>query len=148
MYKSSNFSGLNFVKFVLICLFDIFYCCVDSEIVLDIFLFYLIDMFGIVVFVVFGVFLVGCLKMDLFGVMVFVSVIVIGGGIICDMVFGVILVFWIKDINYLWVIMIICVLIMLLVCCLKRFVWWILFVCDVIGFVVFVGIGVEKVLIY
>ncbi len=57
-------------------------------------------------------------------------------------------VFWIKDPTYLWVIFITCILTMLIVRRPKRLAWWILPVCDAIGLAVFVGIGVEKALIY
>lgn len=86
--------------------------------------------------------------MDPFGVMVLASVTAIGGGTIRDMALGATPVFWIKDTNYLWVIMITCALTMLLVRRPKRLAWWILPVCDAIGLAVFVGIGVEKALIY
>lgn len=81
--------------------------------------------------------------MDPFGVMVLASVTAIGGGTIRDMALGATPVFWIKDTNYLWVIMITCALTMLLVRRPKRLAWWILRVrCDwPCGFV---GIGVEK----
>lgn len=86
--------------------------------------------------------------MDPFGVMVLASVTAIGGGTIRDMALGATPVFWIKDTNYLWVIMITCALTMLLVRRPKRLAWWILPVSDAIGLAVFVGIGVEKALIY
>ncbi len=115
---------------------------------MDTSLLYLIDMFGTAVFAVSGVLLAGRLKMDPFGVMVLASVTAIGGGTIRDMALGATPVFWIKDTNYLWVIMITCALTMLLVRRPKRLAWWILPVCDAIGLAVFVGIGVEKALIY
>lgn len=82
---------------------------------MDTSLLYLIDMFGTAVFAVSGVLLAGRLKMDPFGVMVLASVTAIGGGTIRDMALGATPVFWIKDTNYLWVIMITCALTMLLV---------------------------------
>lgn len=93
---------------------------------MDTSLLYLIDMFGTAVFAVSGVLLAGRLKMDPFGVMVLASVTAIGGGTIRDMALGATPVFWIKDTNYLWVIMITCALTMLLVRRPKRLAWWIL----------------------
>ncbi len=86
--------------------------------------------------------------MDPFGVVVLASVTAIGGGTIRDMALGATPVFWITDTTYLWVVFITCLLTMLLVRRPKRLPWWILPVCDAIGLAVFVGIGVEKALIY
>ncbi|MDF9397983.1 TRIC cation channel family protein [Vibrio sp. 1180_3] len=115
---------------------------------MDSVLLYLIDLFGTAIFAISGVLLAGRLKMDPFGVVVLASVTAIGGGTIRDMALGATPVFWIKDTTYLWVIFITCVLTMLLVRRPKRVAWWILPVCDAIGLAVFVGIGVEKAMLY
>lgn len=115
---------------------------------MDSMLLYLIDLFGTAIFAISGVLLAGRLKMDPFGVVVLASVTAIGGGTIRDMALGATPVFWIKDTTYLWVIFITCILTMLLVRRPKRVAWWILPVCDAIGLAVFVGIGVEKALLY
>ncbi|NAX35866.1 TRIC cation channel family protein, partial [Vibrio sp. V29_P1S30P107] len=115
---------------------------------MDTSLLYLIDMFGTAVFAISGVLLAGRLKMDPFGVVVLASVTAIGGGTIRDMALGATPVFWITDTTYLWVVFITCLLTMLVVRRPKRLSWWILPVCDAIGLAVFVGIGVEKALIY
>ncbi|MDE1339100.1 TRIC cation channel family protein [Vibrio aestuarianus] len=115
---------------------------------MDSMLLYLIDLFGTAIFAISGVLLAGRLKMDPFGVVVLASVTAIGGGTIRDMALGATPVFWIKDTTYLWVIFITCVLTMLLVRRPKRVAWWILPVCDAIGLAVFVGIGVEKAMLY
>lgn len=86
--------------------------------------------------------------MDPFGVIVLASVTAVGGGTIRDMALGATPVFWITDTTYLWVVFITCLLTMLLVRRPKRLPWWILPVSDAIGLAVFVGIGVEKALIY
>lgn len=77
---------------------------------------YWLDIVGIVVFVIFGVLLVGKLCMDFFGVLVLGVVIAVGGGIICDMVLDYGLVFWVKDFIDLVVVMVISMLIIVLVC--------------------------------
>ncbi|CAH8214124.1 TRIC cation channel family protein [Vibrio aestuarianus] len=115
---------------------------------MDSVLLYLIDLFGTAIFAISGVLLAGRLKMDPFGVVVLASVTAIGGGTIRDMALGATPVFWIKDTTYLWVIFITCILTMLLVRRPKRVAWWILPVCDAIGLAVFVGIGVEKAMLY
>ncbi|WP_260259838.1 TRIC cation channel family protein [Vibrio intestinalis] len=115
---------------------------------MDSMLLYTIDLFGTAIFAISGVLLAGRLKMDPFGVAVLASVTAIGGGTIRDMALGATPVFWITDTNYLWVIIITCLLTMLIVRRPKRLAWWILPVCDAIGLAVFVGIGVEKAMIY
>ncbi|MFA0141142.1 TRIC cation channel family protein [Vibrio kanaloae] len=115
---------------------------------MDSMLLYIIDLFGTAIFAISGVFVAGRLKMDPFGVAVLGSVTAIGGGTIRDMALGATPVFWITDTTYLWVIITTCLLTMIIVRRPKRLAWWILPVCDAIGLAVFVGIGVEKALIY
>ncbi|MEF1289112.1 TRIC cation channel family protein [Vibrio sp. M260118] len=115
---------------------------------MDSMLLYIIDLFGTAVFAISGVLLAGRLKMDPFGVAVLGSVTAIGGGTIRDMALGATPVFWITDTNYLWTILITCLLTMLIVRRPKRLAWWVLPVCDAIGLAAFVGIGVEKTLAY
>ncbi|KII79954.1 TRIC cation channel family protein [Vibrio renipiscarius] len=115
---------------------------------MDSMLIYLIDLFGTAIFAISGVLLAGRLKMDPFGVAVLGSVTAIGGGTIRDMALGATPVFWIKDTNYIWVILITCLITMIIVRRPKRLAWWILPVCDAVGLAVFVGIGVEKAMMY
>ncbi len=115
---------------------------------MDSMLLYIIDLFGTAIFAISGVLLAGRLKMDPFGVAVLASVTAIGGGTIRDMALGATPVFWITDTTYLWVILTTCLFTVLLVRRPKRLAWWILPVCDAIGLAVFVGIGVEKALMY
>lgn len=60
-------------------------------------MFYLLDIIGIMVFVMLGVLIVMYKKLDLFGVFIIVFVIVVGGGIFCDVLIGRILVGWMLD---------------------------------------------------
>ncbi|WP_114766130.1 TRIC cation channel family protein [Vibrio rhodolitus] len=115
---------------------------------MDSLLIYIIDLFGTAIFAISGVLLAGRLKMDPFGVVVLGSVTAIGGGTIRDMSLGATPVFWITDTNYLWVIFVTCLLTMLIVRRPKRLAWWILPVCDAVGLAVFVGIGVEKAMMF
>lgn len=105
-------------------------------------------MFGTAIFAISGVLLAGRLKMDPFGVTVLASVTAIGGGTIRDMALGATPVFWIKDTTYIWVIIVTCIFTMMLVRRPKRIPWWVLPVYDAVGLAVFVGIGVEKALLY
>ena len=115
---------------------------------MDSMLIYFIDLFGTAIFAISGVLLAGRLKMDPFGVAVLASVTAIGGGTIRDMALGSTPVFWIKDTNYIWVVLITCLLTMIIVRRPKRLAWWVLPVSDAIGLAVFVGIGVEKAMMY
>lgn len=115
---------------------------------MDSMLLYFIDLFGTAIFAISGVILAGRLKMDPFGVAVLGSVTAIGGGTIRDMALGATPVFWITDTTYLWVILLTCLLTMIIIRRPKRLAWWILPVCDAIGLAVFVGIGVEKAMVY
>ncbi|MDN3610929.1 TRIC cation channel family protein [Vibrio ostreicida] len=115
---------------------------------MDSILLYSIDLFGTAIFAISGVLLAGRLKMDPFGVVVLGSVTAIGGGTIRDMSLGATPVFWVTDTNYLWTILITCLLTMLIVRRPKRLAWWIMPVCDAIGLAVFVGIGVDKAMSY
>jgi uncharacterized membrane protein YeiH len=109
---------------------------------------YLVDLFGTAVFAISGVILAGRLRMDPFGVMVLGSVTAIGGGTIRDMALGATPVFWITDTTYIWVIIVTCIATMMLVRHPRRLPWYVLPVSDAIGLAVFVGIGVEKALIF
>lgn len=60
----------------------------------------------IIVEVMFGVLVVGCCNMDLFGVVVIVFFIVLGGGIVCDILLGNFLVIWIQYFGYIYMIFI------------------------------------------
>ncbi|SKA43788.1 TRIC cation channel family protein [Enterovibrio nigricans] len=111
-------------------------------------LLYILDMFGTVVFAVSGVLLAGKLRMDPFGVVVLAMVTAIGGGTIRDMVLGATPVFWVNEPEYLWVILITCLLSMLLIRHPRRLPWYVLPVADAIGLAVFVAIGVDKALSY
>lgn len=115
---------------------------------MDSMLLYSIDLFGTAIFAISGVLLAGRLKMDPFGVAVLGSVTAIGGGTIRDMALGATPVFWITDTNYLWVILLTCLATMVIIRRPTRLRWWILPVCDAIGLAVFVGIGVEKSMIF
>jgi uncharacterized membrane protein YeiH len=109
---------------------------------------YLVDLFGTAVFAISGVILAGRLRMDPFGVMVLGSVTAIGGGTIRDMALGATPVFWITDTTYIWVIIVTCIATMMLIRHPRRLPWHVLPVCDAIGLAVFVGIGVEKALMF
>ncbi len=117
----------------------------DSKLML---LFYAVDLFGTAIFAVSGVLLACRLKMDPFGVIVLSGVTAIGGGTLRDLILGANPVFWIADVTYLWVIIITCIVAILIIRKLESLSWWILPVCDAIGLATFLGIGIEKSLVY
>lgn len=84
--------------------------------------------------------------MDGFGVIVFVSVIVIGGGILRDMMLDV-FVFWIVDIDYFYIILIVVFIFIIWLWVSFRFFYYYLFIVDVFGLVFFNVVGIEKVLV-
>lgn len=106
---------------------------------------YGLDLLGTAVFAITGV-LAGCRRqMDLFGVMVLAFVTAIGGGTIRDMLLTGKAVFWVEDLNYLYVILISFVIGLLAI---KRFHRYerILLVMDAVGLATFTIIGVQKTL--
>lgn len=109
---------------------------------------YLLDMFGTAVFAISGVLLASKLRMDPFGIIVLATVTAIGGGTIRDMAIGASPVFWIHQTEYIWVIIITCLLALLLIRHPRRLPWYVLPVFDALGLAVFVAIGVDKSLNY
>lgn len=109
---------------------------------------YLLDLFGTSVFAISGVLLASKLRMDPFGIIVLATVTAIGGGTIRDMAIGATPVFWINQTEYIWVIIITCVLALLLIRHPRRIPWYVLPVFDALGLAVFVAIGVDKSLSY
>ncbi|CZF84693.1 membrane protein [Grimontia sp. AD028] len=111
-------------------------------------LLYILDMFGTAVFAISGVLLASKLRMDPFGMIVLAMVTAIGGGTIRDMALGATPVFWVNQPEYLWMILVTCILSMLLIRQPRRLPWYFLPVADAIGLAVFVAIGVDKALSY
>ncbi len=64
---------------------------------------YYLDLFGVAVFAVSGSLAAGRKQLDLLGVVVLAIVTALGGGTIRDLLLGLTPVFWIRDINYLFV---------------------------------------------
>ncbi|OEE81671.1 hypothetical protein A1OQ_04425 [Enterovibrio norvegicus FF-162] len=111
-------------------------------------LLYILDIFGTAIFAISGVLLAGKLRMDPFGVVVLAMVTAIVGGTIRDMALGATPVFWVNAPEYLWVILVTCILSLLIIRHPRRLPWYFLPVADAIGLAVFVAIGVDKALSY
>ena len=110
-------------------------------------LFYYTDLLGTAVFAITGI-LVACRKnMDLFGAFVLAFVTAVGGGSIRDVLLGADPVFWIKDTNYILVVIATTVVTLPLRHWHKKF-HWPLQLLDALGLAVFTVIGVSKALAF
>ncbi|GBU08976.1 inner membrane protein [Gammaproteobacteria bacterium] len=115
---------------------------------------YFFDLLGTIVFAISGVILAGKMRMDPFGVFVLATTTAIGGGTVRDAILGATPVFWVIDPTYLYVIIATCIIFMMFVKLISplneavKINKFILPVLDAIGLAVFVGIGVNKALIY
>lgn len=108
--------------------------------------FYFFDLCGTAVFALSGALSAGRHRMDPFGVIVLASVTAVGGGSIRDALLGTTPVFWIRDPNYIIVILLTVLLTMLIVRRPKRIPQHTLPVADALGLALFTVIGAEKAL--
>lgn len=108
--------------------------------------FYFFDLCGTAVFALSGALAAGRHRMDPFGVIVLASVTAVGGGSIRDALLGATPVFWIRDPNYIIVILLTVLLTMLVVRRPKRVPQHTLPVADALGLALFTVIGAEKAL--
>ena len=106
---------------------------------------YFLDLFGTAVFAISGVTLAFRLRMDAIGVLILASVVAIGGGTLRDVILDV-PVFWLKDNNYIWDILITCVISATMMNYARAIPWWILPISDALGLGVFTIIGADTAL--
>ncbi|NRB23561.1 trimeric intracellular cation channel family protein [Shewanella sp.] len=107
---------------------------------------YVFDLCGTAVFALSGALAAGRHRMDPFGVIVLASVTAVGGGSIRDALLGATPVFWIRDPNYIIVILITVILTLLLVRRPKKVPQQTLPIADALGLALFTVIGAEKAL--
>ncbi|WP_394200033.1 trimeric intracellular cation channel family protein [Shewanella waksmanii] len=107
---------------------------------------YFFDLCGTAVFALSGALAAGRHRMDPFGVIVLASVTAVGGGSIRDALLGTTPVFWIKDPNYIIVILATVLLTLIFVRKPKRVPQYTLPVADALGLALFTVIGAEKAL--
>jgi len=107
---------------------------------------YFFDLCGTAVFALSGALAAGRHRMDPFGVIVLASVTAVGGGSIRDALLGTTPVFWIRDPNYIIVILITVLLTMILVRKPKKVPQHTLPIADALGLALFTVIGAEKAL--
>ncbi|EDP99333.1 trimeric intracellular cation channel family protein [Shewanella benthica] len=107
---------------------------------------YCFDLCGTAVFALSGALAAGRHRMDPFGVIVLASVTAIGGGSIRDALLGTTPVFWIRDPNYIIVILITVLLTLILVRRPKKVPQHTLPIADALGLALFTVIGAEKAL--
>lgn len=108
-------------------------------------LLYSLDLFGTAVFAISGAVLAFRLRMDVIGVLVLAAAVAVGGGTMRDVILNV-PVFWLGDNNYIWIIIITCLICILCIKKYRVFPWWVLPISDAIGLGVFAIIGAEKAL--
>lgn len=107
---------------------------------------YFFDLCGTAVFALSGAVAAGRHRMDPFGVIVLASVTAVGGGSIRDALIGATPVFWIRDPNYIIVILATVVACLLLVRRPRKMPEYVLPVADALGLALFTVIGAEKAL--
>lgn len=107
---------------------------------------YFFDLWGTAVFALSGALAAGRHRMDPFGVIVLASVTAVGGGSIRDALIGATPVFWIRDPNYIIVILATVLVCLLLVRRPRKVPEYILPVADAFGLALFTVIGAEKAL--
>ncbi|WP_330149553.1 trimeric intracellular cation channel family protein [Shewanella xiamenensis] len=107
---------------------------------------YFFDLCGTAVFALSGALAAGRHRMDPFGVIVLASVTAVGGGSIRDALIGATPVFWIRDPNYIIVILATVVACLLLVRRPRKMPEYVLPVADALGLALFTVIGAEKAL--
>lgn len=107
---------------------------------------YFFDLCGTAVFALSGALAAGRHRMDPFGVIVLASVTAIGGGSIRDALLGTTPVFWIRDPNYIIVILATVLLTLIFIRKPKKVPQYTLPVADALGLALFTVIGAEKAL--
>ena len=107
---------------------------------------YFFDLCGTAVFALSGALAAGRHRMDPFGVIVLASVTAVGGGSIRDALLGTTPVFWIRDPNYIIVILITVLLTLIFIRKPKKVPQYTLPVADALGLALFTVIGAEKAL--
>ncbi|WP_282109501.1 trimeric intracellular cation channel family protein [Shewanella algicola] len=108
---------------------------------------YIFDLCGTAVFALSGALAAGKHRMDPFGVIVLASVTAIGGGSIRDALIGATPVFWIRDPNYIIVILVTVLACLVLVRKPHKLPAITLPVADALGLALFTVIGAEKALL-
>jgi uncharacterized membrane protein YeiH len=108
---------------------------------------YFFDLCGTAVFALSGALAAGKHRMDPFGVIVLASVTAIGGGSIRDALIGATPVFWIRDPNYIIVILATVIACLILVRKPHKLPTYTLPIADALGLALFTVIGAEKALL-
>lgn len=104
---------------------------------------YILDLFGTAVFAITGALMGVHKKLDLFGVIVVGFVTAVGGGTLRDVILGQTPVFWLKDLNYLIVILVGATLTFIVGLKFHRIKVF-LSISDAVGLAVFTIIGINK----
>lgn len=101
------------------------------------------DYTGVVVFAIAGVFSAAERRMDAFGALVLAYVTCLGGGTIRDVLLNQYPIFWMKDLSYLWIILITSLITFFLIRDVKKILPY-LFIPDAVGLGIYTLIGIQK----
>lgn len=107
---------------------------------------YYLGLIGIAAFSITGVIAAGRKDMDIFSIVVLGVVTALGGGTLRDMIIDARPVFWVGDLNYLWVSICAAILTFFLVRYIKHAMQWLLIV-DAFGLSLFTVLATEKTLL-
>ncbi|QOL26061.1 trimeric intracellular cation channel family protein [Thalassotalea sp. LPB0316] len=106
---------------------------------------YWLDLFGVAVFALSGALMAGRYQLDPFGVIVLAAVTAVGGGTIRDIILGA-PVFWLNDVNYLYIIVTTALLTILIIRQPSRIPRRFLLIADAFGLALFAVLGTQKAL--
>jgi len=104
---------------------------------------YILDLFGTFIFALTGAMAAGQKKMDFFGGLVLAFLTAVGGGTVRDLLIGNIPVFWLKDVNYIFLTLLACISFFFFSGYFMKIVN-IIKISDAIGLGVFTIIGIQK----
>ncbi len=108
---------------------------------------YAMDLFGTAVFAISGGLMAARKRYDLFGFLVVGMCPAIGGGTLRDMTLGATPVFWIEDVNYLWIALITSVLTFFFAKHIREYTMALL-IADAVGLALFAIVGAQKAMTF
>lgn len=108
-------------------------------------IFYILDLFGVIVFAITGSLAAGKKKLDLFGGLVLALVTALGGGTLRDVVLGNYPIFWISDLTYIYLVATTALIVFIIARCKKLPERTLLFA-DAFGLAIFSVLGAQVAL--
>jgi len=108
---------------------------------------YAMDLFGTAIFAVSGGLMAARKRYDIFGFLVVAMCPALGGGTLRDMTLGATPVFWIEDVNYLWIAMTTAILTFFYAKRIREYMTALL-IADAVGLALFAIVGAQKAMNY